>query len=107
MGMRSALIVLAAGGALGALAGCSGGGAAARSPSPGSSAPALTFSAAPVKFRVVTCGKLTPAEQHAVHTRAGYGVVIRATNTGSQAVMPTCPRSRWNSSGAAKPKQTA
>src|SRR5690242_3876927 len=50
---------------------------------------ALSFTDSPIKFRVVTCGPLSPAQQAAAHTRARNGVVIRATNTGTVAMMPT------------------
>jgi hypothetical protein len=50
---------------------------------------ALSFTDSPIKFRVVTCGPLSLAQQAAAHTRARNGVVIRATNTGTVAMMPT------------------
>jgi hypothetical protein len=83
---RLAWVAVAAGTAAAGLAGCSH--PAAKPPAAGSML-ALSFSDSPIKFRVVTCGPLSPAQQAAAHTRARNGVVIRATNTGTVAVMPT------------------
>jgi hypothetical protein len=85
-GKRLAGAAMAAGLAVAGLAGCSH--PAAKHPDAGSML-ALSFSASPVKFKVVTCGPLSPAQRAAAHTRARNGVVIRATNTGTVALMPT------------------
>lgn len=86
VGKRLAWAAVAAATAVAGLAGCGHG--AARQPA-AESMLALSFNDSPVKFRVVTCGPLSPAQQAAAHTRARYGVVIRATNTGTVALMPT------------------
>jgi hypothetical protein len=86
MGKRFAAAAVAAGTAAAGLAGCSHG--AAKHPGAGSML-ALSFNDSPIKFKVVTCGPLSPAQRAAAHTRARNGVVIRATNTGTVAMMPT------------------
>jgi len=85
---RLAVMAVAAGAAVAGLAGCGHGVASKHPASPGSML-ALSFNDSPIKFRVVTCGPLSPAQQAAAHTRARNGVVVRATNTGGVAMMPT------------------
>jgi hypothetical protein len=101
LGTRLAGAGLAAGIAAASLAGCSqpGGGHQAHR----GAMLALAFGASPVKFHMITCGRLSPAEQRAAHTRAPFGVVIRATNTGAESMMPTFtvtflrgPRHKWD-----------
>ena len=86
LGKRLACAAVAAGIAVAGLAGCSH--PAAKHPAAGSML-ALSFHDSPIKFKVVTCGPLSPAQRAAAHTRARNGVVIRATNTGTAAMMPT------------------
>jgi len=59
------------------------------SPPAGQTVPAPpTFAQGPLKFTVVTCGKLIPAEQAQAGTGDNYGVVIAVTNDGAQTVLP-------------------